>query len=70
VVFHGKETIFDRLKVRLLCSFSWKMNCFLSFKGSSCMISVWGLGLWSKGWSFMEFCMKREDLYLVLGVGF
>ena len=41
------------------------MNCFLSFKCSSCMISVWGLGLWSKGWSFIGFFMKREDLYLV-----
>jgi len=29
------------------------------------MISVWGLGLWSKGWSFKGFFVKREDLYLV-----
>jgi len=30
------------------------------------MIFVWGLRLWSKGWSFTGFFMKREDLYLVL----
>ena len=53
------------LKVRLFCAFPWKRTYFLSFKGSSCMIFVWGLGLWNKGWSFMGFFMKREDLYLV-----
>jgi len=35
--------------------FSWKMNCFSSFKYWFCMISVWGFGLWSKDCSFMSF---------------
>ena len=29
------------------------------------MISIWGVGLWSKCWSFMGFFITREDLYLV-----
>jgi len=45
--------------------FSWKMNCFSSFKCWSCMISVWSLDLWNKGCSFMGFLIENEDLYLV-----
>jgi len=58
------------LKVRLLCGFSWKRNYFLSFKGSSCMISVWGLGLWNKGWSFMGFLWKAKTFIWFHGLGF
>jgi len=53
------------VKGKSFIRFSWKKNCFSSFKCSSCMISVWGLGLWSKCCSFKGFLMKREDLYLV-----
>jgi len=53
------------LKVGFLCSFSLKRKCFLWLKCSSCMISICYLGFWSKGWSFVGFLLKREDLYMV-----
>jgi len=60
--FHSSTKV---VKGEYFRMFSRKRNCFSLFKCSSCMISVWGLGLWSKDCSFMGFLMKREYRYLV-----
>ena len=56
---------FCLVKVSSFMWFSSKRKCFWWFKCWCSMISVWGLELWSKGWSFMLFFVKREHLYLV-----
>jgi len=56
---------FCLVKVSSFMWFSSKRKCFWWFKCWCSMISFWGLELWSKGWSFMLFFVKREHLYLV-----